>query len=563
MTTHRRVGVVAARDRGARGLGSRVSGLASYGGFRWLLRIMLLQFAVQVIWLFIITPITVGTNSLALFDFTYYYVGALTLRLNPHANIYDPHVMPAIASAYHIPLSLSPGPFNYPLLLPIALIPLSLFSFQAASVIWYLFNLLLWSLNIALLCDWAWHGLLGAQGDAGDAASPDLPESPMRAALARWRSLPDAARFGIVLAIYLGLTYMPLIDAQFLGQASMLMLTCFLLAHWFERHGRPEVAGVLLIIPTFIKLFPAFLIAYYVVRGRWRVAVGAAVGGAVALVGMALVVGVGGILSMRGVLQASSAGVFQTFHNESLARVPLWIAVELGGAPSATTAALGDALIALVALSIAAVWFVTRRRAIYGQGHEQGHEQGDTAWLDYAWALSGMILITPVTWNHYDIWLLPGIVFGLGYALRRLSHLMTESDAGATGMAWPWAVAALGLFAALLLTGSNLPLGYDGIPTLSPGPYLLGRLLRPFFMLVRPLGALLVWLIVGAMYLRLPLVSRPLSRPAPETEVAVGADVSAVSWRLMYLLALGALVGPTVVRLLYQIIVSLGSATPK
>lgn len=554
MATHRQAGVVAARGRGARGLGSRVGGLASYRGFRWLLRIMLMQSAVQAISLYIIAPITVGANSLALFDFTYYYVGALTLRLNPHANIYDPRVMPAVASAYHIPLSLSPGPFNYPLLLPIALIPLSLFSFQTASVIWYLFNLLLWALNIALLIDWACHGLLGAQGAE---ASPKSHESPMRGALARWRSLPDTARFAIVLVIYLGLTYMPLIDAQILGQASMLMLTCFLLAQWFERRGRPEIAGVLLIIPTFIKVFPVFLIAYYVVRGRWRVAVGAAIGGAVALVGMALVVGVGGILSMRGVLQASSAGVFQTFHNESLARVPLWIAVELGGAPSATTAALGDALIALVALGIAAVWFATWRRARY----EQGHERGDAAHLDYAWALSGMILITPVTWNHYDIWLLPGIVFGLGYALRRLNHLRAERDAHAAGRAWPWVIAALGLFAALLLTGSNLPLGYDGVPTLSPGPYLLGHLLRPFFMLARPLGALLVWLIIGAMYVRLPPVAQPAAVSA--TEVAVGADGSGVSWRLMYPLALGALVGPTIVRLLFDVLATMASATPK
>lgn len=559
MTTHRRVGVVAARARGASGLGTRISGLASYRGFRWLLRIMLIQFAVQVISLCIIAPITVGTTSIALFDFTYYYVAALTLRLNPHANIYDPRIMPAIASAYHVPMSLSPGPFNYPLLLPIALIPLSLFSFQAASVIWYLFNLLLWALNIALLSDWACHGLLGAQGAAAS------PESPLQGALARWRSLPDAARFAIVLVLYLGLTYAPLIDAQILGQASMLMLTCFLLAQWFERRGRPEIAGVLLIVPTFIKVFPAFLIAYYVVRGRWRVAVGAAVGGAVALVGMALVVGVGGILSMRGVLQASTAGVFQTFHNESLARAPLWIAVELGGAPSATTAALGDALIAMVALAIAAVWFATRRRALYAQGHEQG----DAAYLGYAWALSGMILITPVTWDHYDIWLLPGIVFGLGYALRRLNHLRAKRDAGAGGRAWPWLVAALGLFAALLLTGSNLPLGYDGIPTLSPGPYLLGHLLRPFFMLVRPLGALLVWLIVGAMYVRLPSASQPTAAAetevaAAETEAAAGAGgVSGVSWRLMYPLALGALVGPTAVRLLFQVIANMASATPK
>jgi hypothetical protein len=515
---------------------------------------MLMQSAVQAISLYIIAPITVGANSLALFDFTYYYVGALTLRLNPHANIYDPRVMPAVASAYHIPLSLSPGPFNYPLLLPIALIPLSLFSFQTASVIWYLFNLLLWALNITLLIDWACHGLLGAQGAE---ASPKSHESPMRGALARWRSLPDTARFAIVLVIYLGLTYMPLIDAQILGQASMLMLTCFLLAQWFERRGRPEIAGVLLIIPTFIKVFPVFLIAYYVVRGRWRVAVGAAIGGAVALVGMALVVGVGGILSMRGVLQASSAGVFQTFHNESLARVPLWIAVELGGAPSATTAALGDALIALVALGIAAVWFATWRRARY----EQGHERGDAAHLDYAWALSGMILITPVTWNHYDIWLLPGIVFGLGYALRRLNHLRAERDAHAAVRAWPWVIAALGLFAALLLTGSNLPLGYDGVPTLSPGPYLLGHLLRPFFMLARPLGALLVWLIIGAMYVRLPPVAQPAAVSA--TEVAVGADGSGVSWRLMYPLALGALVGPTIVRLLFDVLATMASATPK
>jgi hypothetical protein len=149
----------------------------------------------------------------------------------------------------------------------------------------------------------------------------------------------------------------------------------------------------------------------------------------------------------------------------------------------------------------------------------------------------------------------------LGYALRRLNHLRAKRGAGAGGRAWPWLVAALGLFAALLLTGSNLPLGYDGIPTLSPGPYLLGHLLRPFFMLVRPLGALLVWLIVGAMYVRLPSASQPTA--AAETEAAGAGGVSGVSWRLMYPLALGALVGPTAVRLLFQVIANMASATPK
>ena len=520
-------------------------GFVTYAGFRWLLRILLANAAVQVVALWLIGPITLATTPIALFDFTYYYVAALTLRLNPHANIYDPRVMPAVASAHHIVMSSAPGPFGYPLLLPIALIPLSYLSFQAAAVVWYLFNLLLWTLNIALLADWMRHGLFGASGCASGRR--------------------EAGRAALVLCVFIGLSYGPLIDAQILGQASMLMLTCFLLAQWFERRGRPEIAGALLIIPTLIKLFPAFLIVYYVCRGRWRVALGAVVGLCVALAGMALVVGVGGVLSMRGVLQATSVGVLQTFHNQALARAPLWIAVEFGGAPSATTALLGDALIALVALAIAALLYVTRRyvtRRYVTRCGAASDQSGlsDAAFLDYAWALSGMLLVTPVTWNHYDIWLLPGILFGLGYSVRQLRW--------SAGRTWPWVLAIVGLLAALLLTGSDLPLGYDGNPTLSPGPFLLGHPLRPFFMLLRPLGALLVWLITGAMLLRLPsarlATSAPLAASAPPGQDAPSSAVTVperVWWRPLYPVALIALVGPMVIRISFALIAGAALAT--
>lgn len=500
-------------ERPARQMGNRRSRYL-YLFFRLSLGVTLIIALLQLTIAWVVEPIAVLSSAPFLFDFSYYYVAALTLRLNPHANIYDPRVMPAMAHARHLFIGVGAGTFNYPLLLPIALMPLTLLSFPLAARIWYFFNIALWILNTALLIDLLRLGLLGASSDSQGQARNWLHSIrgvTWRSLIARLRGRSDAARFTFVFGLFVCLFYGPTIATQNLGQASMLILTCFLLALWFLRRGRPELAGVMLTIATLIKIFPVFLLLYFALRRQWRVVLGALGSLLILLAGMVAVVGLSGVLLMRDILSAVTSGVFTTFQNESLERAPMWIAIELGMRPDNPAAALvGRALMALAGLAFLAIVFVLMRRERRGTPTSTSHffssfssslahevDEEDLV-LGFCWALCTMLLISPVNWEHYDIWLLPAMLFGLGYTLRHAGSSLRDAKRRWKPDAW----LALMILAALTLTFSHLPLGYDGTLTLSPGPYVAGHPLRPFFMLLRPTSAVLVWLATGVLFVR-------------------------------------------------------------
>ncbi|MGC8642479.1 MAG: glycosyltransferase family 87 protein [Isosphaeraceae bacterium] len=71
------------------------------------------------------------------------------------------------------------------------------------------------------------------------------------------------------------------------GQLNLVLLPLLCGTWAAERSGRPRLAGVLLGAATAIKLFPAFLLAYYALRRRWAV-VAAGVASASLLTGLTL-----------------------------------------------------------------------------------------------------------------------------------------------------------------------------------------------------------------------------------------------------------------------------------
>ncbi len=458
----------------------------------------------QVLLVWALQPAVMLFSVPFLYDFSYYYVAATALRLNPHTNLYDPRVMPALAHARHLFLGKGDNStLPYPLLLPIALIPLTLLAFPWAARVWYFFNIALWMLNTALLIDCLRLGLLGASSASTKGARDwrsavrGLTWANLRT---RWRDLSDASRFTFIFGLLVCACYGPLYQAQDLGQASMLMLTCFLLALWFLRRGHPELAGVMLTIATLIKVFPAFLLLYFALRRQWRVMLGALVILLLLLVGMTTVVGLSGVLQMRDIFAAVTSGVFTRFQNESLARAPMWVGIEIGMRPDNPTAALfGRALIAMVGLAFLIVVFMLARRERGGvRLFASGLAREEDVALGFCWALCTMLLISPVNWEHYYIWLLPAFLFGLGYTMRHAGSTLR----GITGRWKLDAWLGLVILVALTLTFSDLPLGYDGTLTPSLGPYLLGHPLRPFFMLLRPTSAVLIWVALGILFVR-------------------------------------------------------------
>lgn len=509
--------------------------VTSYAGFRWLLGTMLFLGICGVFLQWIVMPILTVVLPAHLFDFSYYYVAALALLENPHVNVYDPHVLPSVALAHHLKY-VAGGRFDYPLLLPIALIPLALFSYQTAARIWFFFSLLLWMLNTALLTEWLHRGLFGGAATTSQhitgwpfsfAASraSGLWRNPWHWLRARWSGSSDVSRFAVIFSMFVCVSYAPMIEAQTLGQATMLMLTCFLLAAWFVQRGHPEIAGFFLTVATLIKIFPIVLIAYFFLQGRWRVVFGAAVSFVLLLVAMAAVVGVSGILSMLGIFSAVSTTQLSVILNESLSRMPMWIVTEFGGSPSTITAIVGNLLIAVVSLLFVITMLakVKRKRDMARLPHPP-YEDTEYERLGFSWAICTMLLVIPISQEHYDIWLLPAILFCVGYIARSIGRNLRDD----MGRVKSDVMLMLGAIIALALSFYDLPFGYDGALTLSLGPYILGHPLRPIFMLARPIAALTLWLVVWMLFLRQRPLSQTPQHSRPITLASINEPVEAL-----------------------------------
>ncbi|HLJ80217.1 MAG TPA: glycosyltransferase family 87 protein [Ktedonobacterales bacterium] len=427
------------------------------------------------------------------YDFSVYYAAGLMLRANPHANIFDLHLLQAIARAHGA--ALPTIPYTYPPLLAILVIPLTLFPYRAAVDIWTILNLAVWILCVILLT--AWFRRVLAFGVVSRVSGRDTAgEALATASPARWIRAPRL--FPVALVVFLTLSYQPIEQSLVLGQVSLFILLLLLVVPLLVERDRPYLAGGVLALAVWIKLFPALLIIYYLLRGRRRVVVGAVAG--IALLGLAQVplIGMEGVLATRHVLDN---GAFQAaqFQNEALARVPLWIAAELGGHLTPALTAAGAALVVVIGVVFLAVLLRLRRQnSPQDTHHMMAHPAAaNRELLGYTWALCAMVLVSPITWEHYDSWLLPAFIVCLGLAI----HASATGFRDARGRIRREVYVLAATIVAYVITMHHLPLGYDGTTTFDIGPYIGGHPLRPFFMLLRPLAALLMWICSGALFL--------------------------------------------------------------
>lgn len=203
-------------------------------------------------------------------DFHQYYQAALEIRQRGSlAALYQQYSMryrPYDAADPAASLPESPI-YPYPPFLAVLLLPFAWLGYPAARWLWL-------ALNVALLGACLW--LTGQ---------------------AFQLRLPRPVALGLCL---LAVVFAPIYSSLHLGQISLALLFLVLLGFDLERRGRPGWAGLALGLAALIKLFPGFLLVYYLARRRWAaVAAGAAtviVGG---LVGLAVV----GVESFRAYLE--------------------------------------------------------------------------------------------------------------------------------------------------------------------------------------------------------------------------------------------------------------------
>jgi hypothetical protein len=313
------------------------------------LRRLALPLIIAIIW---VTWLVAVTYSALLvtghpYDFEVYYAAAESLRFAHGANIYS---TATLQQAAYLHGNCTPFPsmgYVYPPLLAILVTPLTLVSCPTASVVWLLINAALWAISTALLAD---------------------------VVCMRWQTHRPLA---VALASLISLGFWPAFEGLFLGQAHLVILVSLAFALWLAERRHPWWAGAALAFGACIKFFPVAVIVYALARGRGRLVGGAA---ASAGLGLALMLAVTGPrMLVQSVSAASTAVIGQALPgglDESLI-----VSLPAGGSMIAGLIGLAFLVVIL-------------------------RQHGDDL-LGGAWAIITALLVSPLVWSFYLVWLIP------------------------------------------------------------------------------------------------------------------------------------------------------------
>jgi hypothetical protein len=214
-----------------------------------------------------------------------------------------------------------------------------------------------------------------------------------------------------VLTIYcLALACGPLNAQIYQGQLNLVLLALLVGSWAADRSRRPVLAGMLLAGATVIKLFPGFLLLYFILQRRWRVLL-ACLGSMAALTVMTM-----SVFGMHAYRDYLSAGLTTPWEWRSawgnLSLLGFWnklfdpaprvgARVGIGGvAPivrSAWLAGLGTVVSDLTLVSVLG-WTVLKA---------ESRSQRDIA---FALCVPVVLLLSPILWSHYLVLLLLPIV---------------------------------------------------------------------------------------------------------------------------------------------------------
>ena len=220
----------------------------------------------------------------------------------------------------------------------------------------------------------------------------------LASAVVIWRLLDPVARrsgwtrwFALAVALCLAAAYEPMRETVNFGQVNMLLLFLVAVDLLWLLPARSRWAGVGIGLATAIKLTPGIFIVYLLVTGRWRAAATSVGTAAVAtLVAAGLFPDASREFWTEALWNTDRVGELAFVSNQSLRGV----VARLDPQHPSTIAWLLLVLVTLV------IWGWRSRAAVAA---------GDEA---TGLALTGavMCLVSPVTWVHHLVWLLPGLI---------------------------------------------------------------------------------------------------------------------------------------------------------
>ncbi|MFF3965988.1 glycosyltransferase 87 family protein [Streptomyces griseorubiginosus] len=276
----------------------------------------------------------------------------------------------------------TPYGFTYPPFAAVAMVPMALLGLRTAIAVGLLLNLAALALVVRLLTGRAWRRL-------------------------GW--------YGCTLGACALALFEPLRDTFSFGQVNLLLLALVLVDGRLLATGRGRLAGVGIGLAAAVKLTPALFIGLLLVTRRWRAAAVATVV-ALAATGFAAVVApdASRFYWTDAMWDTSRVGRLDYVSNQSLQGI---------------LARLGETdrgVWAVAVLLTLSVWAVRARRAAAAQD-----------WTA-AFALTGLTacLVSPITWVHHLVWLLPSFA-----VLVRAGHPRIAGALYAvlcTSVVWLW-----------------------------------------------------------------------------------------------------------------------------
>lgn len=174
------------------------------------------------------------------------------------------------------------------------------------------------------------------------------------------------------------------------------VLLCLLSGAWLaERRGRLAWSGALIGIAATVKLFPAFMLVYFVARREWRAVVAGAVTIVVLNAVTAAVLGGDAYASYFGTVTSYVAQFRDTWPNASL--LGYWSKLFDGGFGHVQTVAKLPLLARVLALASAVILVGDLMMRARDTRHDARRDAA------FAMAVIAMLLASPITWDHYFV----------------------------------------------------------------------------------------------------------------------------------------------------------------
>ena len=261
----------------------------------------------------------------------------------------------------------------------------------------------------------------------------------------RWFVYPIARRRGWVPWYAVGIVtacviaFDPLRETFLFGQVNMYLVALVGFDLLFLTRRGSRFAGVGIGLATALKLTPGVFLIYLLVTGRWRAALTASSAAAAAtLIGAALAPDASRVFWTDALWNTDRVGQLDYISNQSLN----------GAVARLNPLDPSTVLWAVAVVAVLVVWAFRVRRAVAVGDEKTG------------FALTGVVtcLISPITWVHHLVWVLPALLVLLDRALPALDRQPGATlPTGTRRRRWLWGL----LVGAYLILGSRVIWAFD------------------------------------------------------------------------------------------------------